>query len=127
MELSEYFQNSKGLGIFSTADAEGRVDSAVYSLPYFPEPEDKTVVAFIMGDHLSHANIVENPHAAYLYIEEGEGYKGKRLFLTKTREETDPEKVMEVQRCRWCCADKNAKQFLVYFKIDAVRSLISDE
>jgi len=28
-----------------------------------------------------------NPHAAYLFVEEGHGYKGKRLYLTKIKEE----------------------------------------
>ena len=126
MGLNEYFSTAKGLGILSTADGAGIVDSAVYSLPYFPEEDGEAVIAFIMADHLSHSNVVENPHAAYLFIEEGEGFKGKRLMLTKIREETDPEKVKEVQRCRWCCPDETM-QFVVYFKIDAIRPLLGGE
>ena len=35
MELKEYFENIKGLGVMSTADSNGKVNSAVYSRPHF--------------------------------------------------------------------------------------------
>lgn len=35
----------------------------------------------------THHNLQSNPHAAYLFVEEGHGYKGKRLYLTKIEEE----------------------------------------
>ena len=31
MDLKEYFENTKGFGVLSTADKQGKVDAAVYS------------------------------------------------------------------------------------------------
>jgi hypothetical protein len=89
MELKEYFRSTKGLGVLSTADDKGQVDSAVYSSP---KVVDDGRVAFIMSDRLSLANVRKNPHAAYLFKENGEGWQGVRLFLeyeSETREGAD--------------------------------------
>ena len=126
MNLSEYFQDTKGIGVLATADAEGKVDVAVYSRPHFLGDGDEEV-AFIMNDRLSHDNVDSNPHAAYLFIEETGGYVGQRLFLTKTREETDPEKIQSIKRRNLppdCEEDAAKKQFLVYFRVDGIRPLI---
>ena len=37
MDLNEYFENVKGLGVLATADAQGCPDVAVYSKPRLPE------------------------------------------------------------------------------------------
>ena len=34
MELKEYFESAKGVGILATADSKGHVDAAVYSRPH---------------------------------------------------------------------------------------------
>ncbi len=60
MNLNEYFENTK----------EGRVDAAVYARPKVLDGEN---VVFIMRDRLTHANLQSNPHAAYLFMEEGSG------------------------------------------------------
>ena len=74
MELKDYFENTKGVGVIATADKDGKVNAAVYARPHFLE--DGTL-AFIMRDRLTHSNIQSNPHAAYLFIENGPGYNGK--------------------------------------------------
>ncbi len=129
MSLNEYFENHDGLGVLATADAEGRVDIAVYARPHFSNGADDEV-AFIMNGHLSHANLQSNPRAAYLFRENGGGYEGKRLYLTKLREETDEERIAAFRRRCTAeeCDDENAKkkQFLVHFSIDRVRPLIGD-
>ena len=98
MKLSEYFENAKGVGVLATAAADGKVNTAIYSRPHFLDPNDENTVAFIMGDRLCHTHVQANPHASYLFIEQGEGYVGKRLSLTKIREETDPEKIQAIRR-----------------------------
>jgi len=126
MELREYFQNTNGFGVLATADADGKVNVAVYSRPHFLR-EDDGEVAFIMNDRLSHDNVDSNPHAAYLFIEETGSYVGKRLFLTRTREETDQEKIQSVRRRNLppeSDGDDTQKRFLVYFRIDGIRPLI---
>lgn len=128
MSLRDYFENVSGLGIMSTAGADGRVDSAVYAKPHFPDSESDNVVAFIMANHLSHANVVANPHAHYLYFENAPGYQGKRLALTKIAEETDPEKINAMRRRSTpaFCGD-GTNEFLVTFKVENIRPLIGDE
>ena len=79
MRLSEYFDKAEGVGVLATADAAGKVNVAMYSRPHFLAPGDDETVAFIMADRLSYANVQVNPHASYLFIEEGEGYVGTRL------------------------------------------------
>jgi len=88
-DLRTYFESTEGTGVLATADGDGRVDSAIYARPHVTGEEE---VAFIMADRLSHRNLTQNPHACYLFREDGGGYHGKRLYLTKLREETHPRK-----------------------------------
>lgn len=86
MDIKEYFENVKGRGILATADAQGKVHADIYATPHIM---DKDEIAFIMPDRLTHHNLQSNGHAAYLFMEDGQGYKGIRLFLSKNREEKD--------------------------------------
>ena len=113
MELKEYFENTEGNAILSTADGNGQVDAAIYSRPHFME--DRTI-ALIMRDRLTHHNLQSNPHACYLFIEKGPGYKGKRFFLTKVREEQDSELLQSLRR-RQYIDEKDEAKFLVFFNI----------
>ena len=74
MDLREYFENTKGFGVLATSDSEGRVDAAVYARPHFM---DNGTIALIMRDRLTHHNLQSNSHAAFLFREDGPGYKGK--------------------------------------------------
>ena len=120
MELKDYFESTKGVGVLATADADGKVDAAIYARPHFME--DGTL-AVIMRDRLTHHNLQSNPHAAFLFIEEGPGYKGKRLFLTKLREEQDSELLHSLRR-RQYPNDKAEAKFLVFFKLDKELPLV---
>ncbi len=127
MTLSEYFETVKGRGVLATADSKGNVDVAVYSRPHFI---DENTIAYIMRDRLTHENLQSNPQAAFLFMESGEKYTGKRLYLTKIKEETDPEAIKKIQwRKTYKDPDdeQNVKRFLVYFKIDRVLPLIGDK
>jgi hypothetical protein len=119
MNDREYFEKTKGVGFLATADSEGRVDIAVYSRPHVI---DDQTVAFIMADRLSHHNLQSNPHAAYLFKEEAPGYVGKRLFLTKVREEKDSELLGSLRRKAY--PELKGTESLVYFRIDKVLPLI---
>ena len=68
MKLDDYFDLKKGIGVLSTADGEGKVDAAIYARPHFM---DDGTVAFIMRDRLSHHNLQSNPHATFLFKEDG--------------------------------------------------------
>jgi hypothetical protein len=101
------------------------VDLAIYSRPHVIDEEN---IAFIMLDRLSHVNLQSNPHAAFLFMEAGEKYVGKRLFLTKTREEEDQDVIEKFRRKKSYEPpdDDKKKRFLVYFHIDKVLPLIGD-
>ena len=122
MTLKEYFETTKGLGVLSTADSEGKVDAAIYSRPHFME--DGTM-ALVMRDRLSHTNLQSNPHAMYLFKKDGPGYKGRRLFITKVREEKNTE-LLESLRRRKTANEDGADRFLVYFKLDKEVPLVGE-
>jgi hypothetical protein len=120
MELKEYFENTEGRGILATADGDGKVDAAIYARPHFM---DDATIALIMRDRLSHHNLQSNAHACYMFIEKGPGYKGKRFFLTKVREEQDSELLLSLRR-RQYINEKDEAKFLVFFKIDKELPLV---
>ncbi len=122
MKLDDYFDLKKGLGVLSTADGEGKVDAAIYARPHFM---DDGTVAFSMRDRLSHHNLQSNPHATFLFKEDGSGYKGKRLFLTRVREEQNTE-LLDSLRRRKSAYSNGEDRFLVFFKLDKELSLVGD-
>jgi len=120
MDLKQYFENTKGVGVLATADGEGKVDAAIYARPHFME--DGTL-AVIMRDRLTHHNLQSNTHATFLFMENGPGYKGKRLFMTKVREEEGTELLHSLRR-RHYPDDKEEAKFLVFFKLDKELPLV---
>ncbi len=120
MSLKTYFENTEGTGVIATADSDGQVDTAIYARPHFME--DGTI-AMIMRDRLTHHNLESNPHACYMFIEKGPGYKGKRLFLTKVREEQDTELLQSLRR-RQYIRETDESKFLVFFTIDKELPLV---
>lgn len=123
MNLKEYFESKKGVGVISTSDKEGRVDSAIYARPHVM---DDGSLAFIMRDRLTHKNIGENPFAVYLFIENAPGYQGVRLYLKKIREETNAELIKAMTRRCLTPEEDAAKgpKYLVYFTVEKVLKLI---
>lgn len=122
MDLKAYFEKVSGKGVLGTADATGKVDVAVFARPHVME--DGTV-GFIMPDRLTHRNLQSNPCAAYLFMEDGEGWKGVRLFLTKIGEEKDTELLRSLKR-RHYPGDEEGK-FLVLFRVEKILPLIGSE
>jgi hypothetical protein len=125
MSLAEYFEDVKGLGVLATSDSEGNVDIAVYSRPYII---DENTVAFSMLEKLSYSNIQSNPKAAYMFAEDGPGYKGKRLHLTMTGEEKDEERIKQIRQQHSKAKDYDGKvRHLMYFTVDKIRPLVGDK
>lgn len=122
MDLKEYFGDTKGMGVLATSDSEGKVDVAVYAKPHFM---DDGTIAFIMADRLTHKNLQSNGRAAYLFKEQGAGYKGKRLFLKKTKEEQDSDLLYSLRSGRYSGGREDGKpRFLVFFDIEEELPLI---
>ena len=120
MALKDYFEKTQGTGIMATADSDGKVDAAVYARPHFMDDGN---IVMIMRDRLTHHNLKSNPHACYLFIEKGAGYKGKRLFLKKIREDQDPKLLESLSRRQYIDEGDEAK-FLVFFKLNKELPLI---
>ncbi|MDY0187396.1 MAG: pyridoxamine 5'-phosphate oxidase family protein [Syntrophus sp. (in: bacteria)] len=124
MDLKAYFDQTEGTGILATADSAGKVDAAIYSRPHILEDGQ---IAFITADRLTHQNLQSNPHAVYLFIEAGQTWKGKRLYLLKTSEESDPDKIESLSRRKYrqdSESNKARKRFLVYFSLDKELPLV---
>ncbi|MDF1613678.1 pyridoxamine 5'-phosphate oxidase family protein [Desulfurivibrio dismutans] len=123
MKLQEYFATTSGRGVLATAAADGKVNAAVYSSPHFLEEGS---VAFVMRDRLTHRNLQENPYATFLFIEEGSAGRGVRLYLKKTREENDPEKIKGLKRRHLTPAEDQAlgQTFLVFLAVEKILPLV---
>jgi hypothetical protein len=120
--LKEYFEKAKGTGVLATADGKGLVDTAIYAKPHIM---GRDTVAFIMTERLTHHNLQSNGHAAYLFKEDGQGYKGIRLFLTKLREEKDSELLYSIRSKRYAGGKEEGNpRFLVFFKVDKILPLV---
>lgn len=125
MELKNYFEERKGLGVLATSNDKGKVNVAVYARPHII---DENTLAFIMRERRSHDFLKSNPRAAYLFREDGDGYNGVRLCLSKLNEEVNSSLIEEFRRRQPASCPKNddSNKYLVYFKIDEVRPLIGD-
>jgi len=98
------------------------VDAAIYSSPHFLE---EGTLAFIMRDRLTHHNLESNSFATFLFVEEGTGFKGKRLFLRKVREDKDSVLISKVKRRKYT-DDNEEPKFLVYFALEKDLPLVGD-
>jgi hypothetical protein len=122
-DLGTFFESTRGLGVLATADGQGRVNAAIYARPHLLADGS---LAFIMGDRLTHENLKQNPHAAYLFVAEGSGYRGVRLHLTKVGESDDRELIDSLRRRAYSPADDEriGPLFLVRFAVDQELPLI---
>jgi hypothetical protein len=125
MNLKDYFESKQGTGILATTDPEGRVDLAIYAKPLVI---DETTLAFVMRQRLSHQNLKRTMHVAYMFLESGGGYEGKRLYLTKVREEINATlaEAMRKQQPAIFPEGDDSNKFVVIFHVDRVRPLVGD-
>lgn len=126
MKITDYFEKAEGVGVLATADDKGKVDAALYGRPHFFDSE---TVAFIFAEKLTHANLQSNPHAVYLFKEK-DRYEGRRLYLTKIREEKGSPLIDELRRKRYPEIEgkyKMGSKYLVYFHLDKILPLIGEE
>jgi hypothetical protein len=60
-------------------------------------------------------------------MENGEGYRGLRLFLKKLREETDAERIASLSRRCPGNSEAGGTKFLVVFKLEKILNLIGPD
>lgn len=123
MNLKDYFEKAEGIGVLSTADTDGTVDSAIYARPHVLEPD---TLAFIMRPRRSYSNLQHNPKAVYLFIEQAPGYRGKRVYLEKLREIEDPGEIEKLRRGGHGHGVDAEQARLVVFQVSQVRPLVGD-
>ena len=126
MNLEQYFENTDGFGILVTANEDGRVNGAVYGRPHMM---DDGTVAFIMRHRRSYQNLLSNPHAAYIFVEKGDGYMGRRVYLTKSEESDDVEAIEDLRRKKRqgkTTGGGSEGVSIVYFSVDEIRPLVGD-
>ena len=121
MKLHEYFSEKAGVGVISTSNEKGEVNSAVYAKPHVT---GKDTVAFIMRDRLTRANLQQNSNASYLFIEHDQGFKGVRLSLNMTGEIRDKETIDSISRRVNGDEGENNDRFLVSFTVGKTLTLI---
>ncbi len=124
MDLNKYFESSKGVGFLTTTDEAERFETPVSARPIII---DSQTIAFIMRANQPYRNLSLNPKAVYIYLEESDEYEGKRLFITKTGEEKDSDKLLEIYKNanNGREPDKSTgPMFLVYFNIDEIHPLL---
>ncbi len=126
MTIQEYLQSVTGKGILSTADSSGKVNAAIYAKPQVMENGQ---LAFIMRERLTYHNLQANPFANYLFIEDGDGYKGVRLFLEKVGEDTNPELIAQMTKRNLPPEVDQAKgkKYLLFFSLEKILPLIGDK
>ncbi|MEO1785316.1 hypothetical protein V4762_09660 [Thermodesulfobium sp. 4217-1] len=113
MELKQYFEDLKGVGVLATADDKGVVDVALYAKPFII---DEKTVALIMLKKLNYLNLQANPYAAYIFVDEK--YQGKRLYLKKIKEENDQDKINPLLKHKYNDEETLKKdKALVYFEL----------
>lgn len=91
--LTEYFNKQPRLGVLSTSNKAGEVDSAYFGSPRMID--DQTVMV-ALGKNKTLANLQENPNACYMIMEPGESifeWKGLRIYLKMTKFETSGDNV----------------------------------
>ena len=123
MDLNEYFENMDGMGILSTADDQGNVNCAIYATPHVM---DESTIAFIMRPRKSYHNVQSNSKAAYMFVEKGPGYQGKRLYLEKISEEANSDKINLLRRSPHGDHGDEEQAKLIYFKVTHIRPLVGD-
>jgi len=91
--LTEYFNKQPRLGVLSTSNKAGEVDSAYFGSPRMID--DQTVMV-ALGKNKTLANLQENPNACYMIMEPGKSifeWKGLRIYMKMTKFETSGDNV----------------------------------
>lgn len=118
----ECWLHSGGGGSSPSSDASGVGERLDLRSQSTAEGGTEDSLKQILFDSPTHHDLQANPHAAYLFAEAGSSTKGKRLFLSKLREETDSERLAQFRRGHH--GSEATERHLVFFKMDKVLPLI---
>lgn len=123
----EYFNKQPRLGCLSTADKEGKADTAILGSPRMI---DEKTVLLSLRQNRTLANLLENPYAVFTIIEPGKTmpeWKGVRVYLKMVDCQTSGAK-LEMMRAQTAQRAGEAIAKLVYaavtLEIYEIRPLI---
>jgi hypothetical protein len=126
-KLVEYFNNPARIGTLSTADKNGKVDTAVFGSPRMID--EKTVVMGL-GMNRTLANLQQNPNAVFMIVEPGKTFmewKGIRVYLKVKTLATSGEQLETFKQQMAAVAGKEAAEMVhavVIFGVTDLRPLI---
>jgi hypothetical protein len=126
-KLMDYFNKSPRIGILSTADRSGKVNTAVFGSPRMVD--EKTVVMGL-GKNRTFANLRENPFAVFLIMEPGKtpmDWKGVRVYLkVKSSANSGPQLENYKNQIAKAIGEEAAKMIYatVTFEITEIRPLM---
>jgi len=126
-ELMELFNSPNRIGILSTSDGEGNVNSGLFGSPRMI---DGDTVVMASGENRTIANLRRNPKAVYLFFEPGKNimdWKGGRVYLRAQKFEREgPLLDRFIEEIRKRVGDQAASMLTtaITFRIEDVRPLI---
>jgi hypothetical protein len=126
-ELMELFNSPTRIGILSTSDGKGNVNSGLFGSPRML---DGDTVVMACGESRSLANMAVNPKAVYLFFEPGANimdWKGAKVYLRVDKfEKEGPLLDRFIQEIRARVGDQAASRLTtaVTFHIEDIRPLI---
>jgi hypothetical protein len=113
-----------GRGVIATSNLQGEVNVAIYAMPHVI---DDQTLAWGMTEGRTYKNIMENPRAAYLYLNPGAGFSGTRLGL-KLKGIEDSGEMLDTVRARTSQivspAAAASVKHIAYFTVQEIRPLI---
>jgi len=122
----EYFNKQPRLGTLSTADKNGKVDSAYFGSPRMVD--DKNIFMGL-GNNRTFANLQDNPHAVFMVMEPGKtimDWKGVRIYVTMTECQISGEKLDDMRATIAKHTGKSAGKMIhaaVTFEVQEIRPL----
>ena len=125
-KLMEYFNKQPRLGTLSTADKNGKVDSAYFGSPRMV---DDNTIFMGLGDNRTFANLQTNPNAIFMVLEPGDtimDWKGVRIYVTMTDCQTSGQKLDDMRATIAKHAGEGASKMIhaaVTFEISEIRPL----
>jgi len=124
--LMEYFNKQPRLGTLSTADKNGKINSAYFGSPRMVD--DKNIFMGL-GNNRTFANLQDNPHAVFMVMEPGKtimDWKGVRIYVTMTECQTSGEKLDKMRANIAKHGGESASKMIhaaVTFEIQEIRPL----
>ncbi len=124
--LMEFFNKQPRLGVLSTSNKAGEVNSAYFGSPRMTD--DKTIL-MALGNNRTFANLQDNPNACYLIMEPGKAlpeWKGVRMYLKMNQCQTSGDTVDMMRKQLVEKAGAGAAKMVyaaVTFEVTAVRPL----